>query len=184
MTTTVPAKTTAALKTDLHGERLGTDEGVHCDLCSEAIDCDAPLVYEAIHLVDLEALQTAIGLPDMWVLDAARCRTCAEEPIEPATGGIEEALIELSIVEANGTYSADTTALEVHSFIPADTGYHPPLVTLETILELKDLGLTRWHRLRLFVESANNESAEVLTPVRQCIEHSLEIPPSVDAALR
>jgi hypothetical protein len=184
MTTRVPAKTTAALKTDLHGEALGTDEGVHCDICSEAIDCDAPLVYEAIHLVDLEALQNTLALPDMWRLDAARCRACADLPIEPATYRIEEALIELSIAEANGTYSADTSALKVHSFIPTDAGYHPPVVTLETIHELKDLGVSRWHRLRPFVECANNESAEVLTPIRKCIEHSLDVPPSVDAALR
>jgi len=179
MTNTVPESVRDALVSDLHGESLGTDTGVKCDFCGSLVDITSSVQYEALHLTDLDGVKNALGVPDMWLLDGVRCGDCEIEAIEPETDGIEEALLVVSVAEANGVYSVDTTDLEIVSFSPGDEGYYPPVVPLQAFLEQVDVGMARWHRIRELLEFGD----EIVTtnPIKQILSNSLEIPPSIAA---
>jgi hypothetical protein len=179
MTDSVPEHVSEALRNDLHGESLGTEDGVYCDFCDGMVDIDTPVLYEALHFKDMAGVENLLAVPDMWILDGIRCAECAIETIDPETNGVEEALFRLRVTEANGVYSVDSTTLSVLSYSPGESGYYPPVLSPQTIVEHMDLGLTRWHRIRELLEG--NDAIVTRSPITEILTYSREVPPAIAA---
>lgn len=174
-------KFTDELKHDLHGEQVGKAHQFICDYCDGKISITEPVMYEALRVVDMPNLEKLIGPPDEWMLDAARCRNCEIERLDPATDGYDEALILLSINESNSILSADTTNMTVVDVSPDGEGYYPPLVGLTLLVKRRDPGYPRWMRMKGVLDNleSGDYPADFVKSMRETVRQSKETPPDV-----
>lgn len=173
---------TDELKRDLHGERAGSRRTLVCDYCDAEIDTAEPVMYEALRVVDMPNLQKLIDPPEGWTLDAARCRDCEIESLEPATDGYDEALILLSINESSGILSADSAEMTIVDTSPDGDGYYPPKVPGNVLAEANDPGFARWTRMKGILDSLKSDDhpPEFVELLRKGVKQSKEVPPSVN----
>lgn len=121
---------TDELRHYLYGETVGiihTTPVLVCDYCDAAIDTTEPVMYEAIRVADMPNLEKVLDPPQEWILDAARCRDCDIERLDPATEGYDEALLFLAVSKSDGIVSVDPSTLTVADLSPNEEGYYPPL---------------------------------------------------------
>lgn len=147
---------TDELRHDLHGETVGlrhTTPILVCDYCDTIIDITEPVMYEAIRVVDLPNHEALLDPPEEWVLDAARCRNCEIDHLDPATKKYDEALLLLAVNNADGILSVDTSSLTVADLSPDSEGYYPPQIEAQTALAGDDLGYARWLRIQAQLET-------------------------------
>lgn len=168
-----------ALNGDLHGERVGGPRGLVCDYCGAAMPTGAPVCYEALRVADFPNLDQLLEVPDGWHLDAARCQDCELDAIDPATDGYDEALIMVTITETDGVLSLDASQLSVVDFVPTETGYYPPVLTREMLVDPQDYGVCRWLRQQGILEQPAATEA-VREAAWESLRHSKEIPPQLE----
>lgn len=170
------------LRRKLHGEQVGTPYSLVCDFCSTEIDIAEPVMYDALRVVDMPNLETLINPPKEWILDAARCRACESESVDPATDGYDEALILLSINESNDILSADTSNMTVVDVSPHEEGYYPPVIDPNLLIKSDDAGFARWIRMIGILDDSrsNNYPQLVEESIETMIRHSREVPPDVN----
>jgi hypothetical protein len=173
---------TDELKHDLYGERVGRPHAFVCDYCDAEISIAEPVMYEALRVVDMPNLEFLLDSPEEWILNAARCRNCEIESLEPATDGFDEALILLSINESNGILSADTSKMTVVDISPDGEGYYPPLVPINIITEIDDPGYARWTRTKGVLNGPKSDYhfSNFAELMRKAVKQSKEVPPSID----
>lgn len=173
---------TNELKRDLYGERVDRPNPFVCDYCDAEISTKEPVMYEALRIVDMPNLEKLVESPEEWMLDAARCRNCEIESLEPATDGFDEALILLSINESNGVLSADTSEMTVVDISPDGEGYYPPQVDIAMLFETNDPGYARWTRTIGLLDNIESDAhpEDIFEPMREAIRQSKEVPPSVN----
>jgi hypothetical protein len=170
------------LRHDLHGERVDRPNPFVCDYCDAEISTEEPVMYETLRVVDMPNLEKLVESPEEWILDAARCRNCEIENLEPATDGFDEALILLSINESNNILSADTSGMTVADVSPDGEGYYPPQVDITVLFGTNDPGYARWIRMISLLDNIESEDypEEVVESLREAIRRSKEVPPSVN----
>jgi hypothetical protein len=177
---------TTELRHDLHGETVGivhTTPILVCDYCGATIDTTEPVMYDAIRIADMPHLTTLLDPPQEWVLDTARCRDCEIERLDPATEGYDEALVVLTVHDADGIQSVDTTTLTVVDLSLAGDGYYPPLSWAHTLTETDDHGHARWLRMQAHLEelkTAPDAPPAAVDMLQDIIKRSQDIPPGID----
>jgi hypothetical protein len=164
-----------AMKRDLHGEQVGTDP--ICDFCDGEVDIDEPVMYDALHVVDLPNIEQLFDPPSEWLPDALRCHACEIEALDPATKGLDEACLIVHLNESNGVFSIDASSVTVVAVSAHTDGYHAPMVNPMLMSQTGDLGLARWIRVQWFV----NNSVHPLTDDiwKEMVERSKEVPPDL-----
>lgn len=170
------------LKHDLYGERVGLMDTFICDFCDNKIDISEPVMYDALRVADMPNLEMLVDSPEEWMLDAARCRNCEIENLDPATDGFDEALIFIRINESNGVLSADTSEMTVVDTSSDKEGYHPPLVEITLLIGTGDPGLARWMRMKNTLDNLGSDDlpADFVKSMRKAVRQSKEVPPSID----
>lgn len=177
---------TGEFRHDLHGETVGITHITPifvCDYCDTIIDTAEPVMYEAIRVADMPNLEKLFAPPQEWILDAARCRDCEIEQLDPATNGYDEALLVLTVHEADGIQSVDASTLTVVDLSPAEKGFYPPLSWAHTLTETGDLGHARWLRMQAHLEDMKTSARappEAVEMLEDIIKRSKDIPPSID----
>jgi hypothetical protein len=166
------------LKSHLHGEVIGQGSNLVCDFCDKDIPTDEPVMYDAIKVEDMPNLAKLLDTPEEWVLDASRCSDCEINSINPKTDGYEEALIMISVSEADGLLSADATNLSLIDYSRSDDGYYPPMVEMQTAQAQQDYGIGRWVRMKGLLD--NNPPKIVKQMLKKQIGLSREVPPGIE----
>lgn len=164
---------TEELRAALHGARVGQDAHVYCDYHDRPtlIPTDEPIMYDCIRVVDLPDWEPLLDPPETWLLDAARCRECETDALEYPTSGYAEALIMLTLTEANDILSIDAATLTMLDYSPADEGNPPPIPDAMLALE-DDVGIARWTRLLNWLETDPPQ------PIREHLEHLIAESPN------
>jgi hypothetical protein len=154
------------LQSAFHGARVGQDIQVYCDYHDSPtpIPTDEPIMYDCIRVVDLPDWEPLLDPPATWLLDAARCRDCETDALEYPTHGYAEALVMLTLTEANDILSIDAATLTVLDYSPADEGNSPPIPDAMLAVE-DDVGIARWTRLLKWLETDPPQ------PIREHLEH-------------
>lgn len=169
---------TNEIQAALHGERVGQDGQIFCDYHDDPkrIPPDEPIMADCIRVVDLPDWELLLDPPDTWLLDAVRCRDCgANAPTYPTTG-YEEALIMVSLTDANGILSVDASTLRVIHYSPADEGHAPPETDSMLAEGTDDAGIARWSRLIGWLQT--DPPAPVSDHLEQLIDNSPDAPTS------
>lgn len=100
-----------------------------CDLHYETyryLNPAAPVLYDAIKVVDLPNLEQLLDPPSGWVLDAARCPDHGIEAFEYPSDGYAEALISVEVTGVgDDILGIDGTSIEVLDYSPSADGYYP-----------------------------------------------------------
>lgn len=176
------SKSPDELKRNLHGEPVGEPHRFICDYCATEINTAEPVMYEALRVVDMPNLERAIDLPDEWILDAARCRDCEIEDLEPATDGYDEALFLISINDSGGVLTADCSELTMVDVSPDGEGYYPPRIPISVLAEGTDPGYARWTRTKGILEdlASGNYDPDFVRKMQEAVKQSRDIPPSID----
>lgn len=165
----------AAVKSDLHGERVGQDP--ICDFCDAAIDIDEPVMYDVIQIWNLSNIEQLFDPPKRWLPDALRCPECKIETLEPATEGIDEACVITTLNRSQGICSIDASSVTIVDDAAHTAGYHAPMVNPMVMADTGDLGLARWIRVQWFL---NNSHHPLLDPIWEAmVEQSQEVPPDL-----
>lgn len=172
-----------ALRRDLHGTPVGlvhTTPILRCDYCDTVVETTDSIVYEALRVANLPMLETFLDPPVEWILDAARCHTCAVQQLQPATAGYDEALVRFAVTERDGILNVDGSTLRVVDLALAGEGYAPPQLGTQTLAESGDVGVARWLRLRAHIEqvsAASNDSPAAVKRLTELVNRSSEVPP-------
>jgi hypothetical protein len=157
---------TDEIRAALHGARVGHVGEVYCDYHNHPtrIPTEEPIMYDCIKVVELPDWEPLLDPPETWLLDAARCRECETDALEYPTHGYAEALVMLTLTEANDILSIDAATLTVLDYSPAHEGSLPP--TTDAMLALEDdVGIARWTRLLKWLETDPPQ------PIREHLEH-------------
>lgn len=164
-----------AMKSDLHGERVGTNP--ICDFCDGRIDIDEPVMYDILRVVDLPSIEQLLDPPSSWLPDTLRCQECEIDTLDPATKGLDEACLISHLNESHGVLSIDASSVSIVDVSAHTDGYHAPMVSPMVMSDTGDLGLARWIRVQWFV---NNDFHPLSDEIwNKIVEQSKEVPPDL-----
>jgi hypothetical protein len=178
-----------SMQSDLHG--LEINPARKCDYCGGDIDTRNPVQCEVVRIGEMPNLKSIIAAADFsaptgWGTDSLRCRNCRTDSISPATDGFGEALVKFRITDTSGRVAVDASEMEVIDASPDGSGYYPPNIDLDLLLESEDPGLFRWSRLEMLLENqhaSERDTSPVVERVRQFAATGKEVPPEIATLL-
>lgn len=174
-----------SISSDIHG--LEIDAARKCDYCGEDLDTRSPVQCEVAQLGKMPNLKMILSAsplpePDGWELDALRCRDCELDSLSVGTDGFDEALVMLNISDTAGQVAADASKLRVVDASKDGSGYHPPKVNLQVLIQFEDVGLVRWSRIEGLLKlqaTSNGDASDVVEKLKEAAEKGKEAPPKV-----
>ncbi|RLM94383.1 hypothetical protein [Haloarcula sp. Atlit-7R] len=173
------------ISSDIHG--LEIDAARKCDYCGEDIETRSPVQCEVAKLGTMPNLRTILASsplpnPDGWELDALRCRDCELDTLSLETDGFDEALVMLNIADTAGQVTADASELRLVDVSKDGSGYHPPKINLQVLIQYQDVGLVRWSRIEGLLglqDNSNGDVSEVVEKIKEGAVKGKEVPPEV-----
>lgn len=135
------------IQREIHGTEV--DERGVCDYCEQDLDSSTPVEHAVMKVVDLPKLRQHLDIPAGWVVDIAMCESCELDEFTVETDGVAEALVMVSREEsATGFPAIDSSQIQIVDYSPGHEGVYPPAVTVDLMRQYRDLGITRWERIR------------------------------------
>jgi len=177
------------IKSDIEGIEI--DVSRKCDYCGEDLETRSPVQCEVAKLGTMPNLRTILASsplpdPDGWELDALRCKDCELDTLSLGTNGFDEALVMLNIADTAGQVTADASELRLVDVSKDGSGYHPPKVNLQVLIQYQDVGVVRWSRIEGLLgiqANSNGDVSEVVEKIKEGAANGKEVPPEIEKQL-
>jgi hypothetical protein len=131
-------------------------------------------------------LTSELPNPTGWVTDSLRCRDCETDTVSLPTDGFDEALVTFNIADTTNQVAVDASDLAVVDVSRDGSGYHPPTINLQILLEAKDIFLVRWSRIDGILKLQDRSTDEAdggMKKLKDAVASGKEVPPEVAAKL-